>query len=162
MGRGRKVTGIMAATPQLRDRLSFLQRVSGGRLALLRVASSGLPWARAVLLLGPVGVAALRLLPGSASPPFPSDPSSPPRPPSPSSRVPPSPPPKAGGLHPVYVAWAAQASPAPGPLGTVRRPSGTRTGRARGDRVSGSFPGCRRPCRRRRVVSRVQEAPAGR
>lgn len=34
VGRGRKVTVIMEATPQLRDRLSFLHRVSAGGPAL--------------------------------------------------------------------------------------------------------------------------------
>lgn len=62
-GRGWKVTGVMAAAPQLRDRLSFLHRVSAGSLALLRALSPGSARISAAHLRGPSGVTALRLLP---------------------------------------------------------------------------------------------------
>lgn len=77
MGWVRKVTRIMAAMPQLRDRLSFLHWVSAGGPAPLPAASPGSSWARAVFLPGPAGVAGLRLLPASASPHFPLMPSTP-------------------------------------------------------------------------------------
>lgn len=64
VGRGWKVAGIMAAAPQLRDRLSFLHRVSVGCLSLLRAVSPGSAGTSAAHLRGPSGVTALRLLPG--------------------------------------------------------------------------------------------------
>lgn len=52
-GWGQKVTCMMAATPLLRDRLSFLHRVSAGGPTLLRAASSGSPRAAAIRLPDP-------------------------------------------------------------------------------------------------------------
>ncbi|KAK1330737.1 hypothetical protein QTO34_008675 [Cnephaeus nilssonii] len=56
----------MAAAPLLRDRLSFLHRVSAGGPTPLRAASPASPWATAIRL--PAGVPAPRPLPGSAPP----------------------------------------------------------------------------------------------